>query len=118
MRWVMASAARAVIGKIRRLGYRKSDVASTPPRAAAARKVCSSAFERRLPPQPAAVAATAVARDRSDRPPLPARLPATERLPLADRRSRTRPQHMVLFCAGPAPLGPYCDAHRALAHAR
>jgi GcrA cell cycle regulator len=26
--------------------------------------------------------------------------------------------HMTLFCAGPAPDGVYCVAHRALAHAR
>jgi len=108
----------AVIGKIRRLGFLKRDVETRPQRSAAPPKVCGPGFERRLPPQ---------------RPPLP--LP-----PLREVEPTGRPcslvclperacrwpiddpgpgrMHRVLFCAGPAPDGPYCDAHRALAHAR
>jgi GcrA cell cycle regulator len=107
----------AVIGKIRRLGFRKRDVvrqqrpATTPP-------ACRPVVERQLPPQ---------------RPPLP--LPPLReaeptgspcRLACLPERACRWPiddpgpgrMHAVLFCAGPAPDGPYCDAHRALAHAR
>jgi GcrA cell cycle regulator len=108
----------AVIGKIRRLGYRKSDVASPPPRAAAARKVCSSAFERRLPPQPPPLPLPPLREiEPTGRPCRLACLPRNAcRWPIDDPGPGR--MHMVLFCAGPAPLGPYCDAHRALAHAR
>jgi hypothetical protein len=108
----------AVIGKIRRLGFRKCDVEVRPRRPAAATKLCGRGFKRRLPPQ---------------RPPLP--LPPLREIEPTGSPCRLAclPQdgcrwpiddpgpgrmHTVLFCAGPAAGGPYCAAHRALAHAR
>ena len=107
----------AVIGKIRRLGFRKRDEAA---RAApmAATKPSSSRWKVRLPPQ---------------RPPLPmpplrevpptgvpcrlACLPADGcRWPIDDPGPGQ--MHATLFCAGLALNGPYCAAHRALAYAR
>lgn len=108
----------AVIGKIRRLGFRKGDVEVRQQRRADATKLCSPAFDRRLPPQ---------------RPPVP--LPPLReieptgspcRLACLPQRACRWPiddpgpgrMHAVLFCAGPASTGPYCDAHRALASRR
>jgi hypothetical protein len=80
----------AVIGKIRRLGFLKRDYAGRTARTVAA-VICRPRVDRRLPPQ---------------RPPLPIDDPGPGRM------------HTTLFCAGPAPDGVYCAAHRALAHAR
>jgi hypothetical protein len=41
----------AVIGKVRRLGFRKRDVVGKPPRRTAIASVCSPGVESRLPPQ-------------------------------------------------------------------
>jgi GcrA cell cycle regulator len=107
----------AVVGKIRRLGFFKRDFAP-PPRPAAAAPVCRQRVERRLPPL---------------RPPLP--LPPLREAPATGIPCRLAclPEaacrwpiddpgpgrmHATLFCAGPAPDGRYCDAHRHLAHAR
>jgi GcrA cell cycle regulator len=107
----------AVIGKIRRLGFRKRDMVR-PQRPAVATRACRPVVERQLPPQ---------------RPPVPLP-PLREVEPTGSpRRLACLPQnacrwpiddpgpgrmHATLFCAGPASCGPYCDAHRALAHAR
>lgn len=107
----------AVIGKIRRLGFRKRDGAGRPAPIAAA-KPSSSRWKHRLPPQ---------------RPPLP--MPPLREVPPTGDPCRLAfltasgcrwpiddpgPGHMhaTLFCAGPAANGPYCPAHRTLAYAR
>jgi GcrA cell cycle regulator len=107
----------AVVGKIRRLGFLKRDSACRPPHAVAT-KVCAPRLDARLPPQP---------------PPMP--LPTLrEAAPtgapcrldsLPDRACRwpiddpgPGRMHTVLFCAGPAVNGAYCEAHRALAYRR
>ena len=106
----------AVIGKVRRLGFRKRDAAPAAERVLVA--VCPPRVERRLPPK---------------RPPIPmpplrevppggepcrlACLPAAAcRWPIDDPGPGR--MYTALFCAGPAPDGVYCAAHRALAHAR
>jgi len=107
----------AVIGKVRRLGFRKRDEAARVAPLATA-KPCGRNWKRRLPPQG---------------PPLPlpplreiaptgipcrlACLPANGcRWPIDDPGPGQ--MHATLFCAGPAANGPYCTAHRALAYAR
>jgi GcrA cell cycle regulator len=108
----------AVIGKIRRLGFLKREAMATPGPPVATVSDCRRRVERRLPPQ---------------RPPLP--LPPLREIPPSGHPCRLAclPErachwpiddpgpgrmHGTLFCAGPAPDGPYCVAHRALAHAR
>jgi GcrA cell cycle regulator len=105
----------AVISKIRRLGFLKRDFATG--RAVAA-VIGRPRIDRRLPPQP---------------PPLP--MPPLREIPptghprrlvcMSDNTCRwpiddpgPGRMHATLFCAGPAPNGVYCVAHRALAHAR
>jgi hypothetical protein len=105
----------AVAGKIRRLGFLKREIRRESPAAARARR---PRIQRRLPPQ---------------RPPVP--LPPLREIPAtgAPRRLACLPEHAchwpiddpgagrmhaALFCAGPAPDGVYCVAHRVLAHAR
>jgi GcrA cell cycle regulator len=107
----------AVIGKIRRLGFLKRDYVGRTARALAA-MICRPGIDRRLPPQ---------------RPPLP--MPPLREIPptghprrlvcLSDNTCRwpiddpgPGRMHATLFCAGAAPDGVYCVAHRALAHAR
>jgi len=107
----------AVVGKIRRLGFLKRDFAVQPSRQPPIR-LCPQRIERRLPPQ------------RPPRPMPPLREVDPTGVP---RRLACLPtgachwpiddpgpgaMHAVLFCAGPAPDGVYCAAHRALAHAR
>jgi GcrA cell cycle regulator len=110
----------AVIGKVRRLGYLKRDACAGKAGAAVVKKAVGGAcrLEHRLPPL---------------RPPLPlpllreapptgaplrlACLPSTAcRWPIDDPGPGR--MHAALFCAGPAPDGTYCAAHRALAHRR
>jgi len=116
----------AVIGKIRRLGFFKrarADAGAGPAAATSQRgprRLCPSAarVERRLPPQ----------RPPQPLPPLreigPTGSPVTLALlgPCACRWPIDDPgagrMHLALFCAGPAPRGPYCDAHARLASAR
>jgi GcrA cell cycle regulator len=106
----------AVISKVRRLGFRKRAAQPATERATVAvRRPC---IDRRLPPK---------------RPPQP--MPALRDVaPTGEpRRLACLPlgachwpvddpgpgrMHLALFCAGPAPDGVYCVAHRALAHAR
>jgi len=111
----------AVIGKMRRLGFRKRETFRTAGldvlrgRASQPRTPASARIERRLPPQ---------------RPPQPlpplrevpatgdpttlARLPAnTCRWPIDDPGPGA--MHTLLFCAGPTTGGVYCPAHRVLA---
>jgi hypothetical protein len=108
----------AVIAKIRRLGFLKRDVCGAKPAPLATRPNASSAnrIDRRLPPQRPAL----------PMPPLreiaptgaPCRLaclaPTACRWPIDDPGPGR--MHATLFCAGLAPDGIYCDAHRALAH--
>jgi GcrA cell cycle regulator len=106
----------AVIGKVRRLGFRKRDGAPAAERVQSA--ACPPRVERRLPPR---------------RPPLP--MPELREVPVTGEPCRLAclpvdachwpidepgpgRMHTALFCAGPAPDGVYCAAHRALAHAR
>jgi GcrA cell cycle regulator len=108
----------AVIGKIRRLGFRKRDAAVARAAPIAAAKQRSSRWKHRLPPQ----------RPPLPMPPLrevsptgvPCRLaclpPDGCRWPIDDPGPGQ--MHVTLFCAGPAQNGPYCAAHRALAYAR
>lgn len=107
----------AVVGKICRLGFLKRDSAWRPQRTTVV-KVRTPCLDRKLPPQC---------------PPTP--LPPLREVPatgapcrlacLPDRACRwpvddpgAGRMHATLFCAGPAPAGPYCDAHRALAYRR
>jgi len=116
----------AVIGKIRRLGFFKRERRCDGSPSATAepvqghRRFCpaSSRLERRLPPQ----------RPPQPLPPLreigPTGAPVTLALlsPGACRWPIDDPgpgrMHAALFCAGPAPLGPYCAAHARLSSAR
>jgi hypothetical protein len=109
----------AVIGKIRRLGFLKREA-----RAARGlplnrgKRERRARVERRLPPQ---------------RPPQP--LPPLREVGAAGLPTRLGDlgahacrwpiddpgpgrMHLALFCAGPAPDGVYCEAHRTLAHDR
>jgi GcrA cell cycle regulator len=108
----------AVIGKVRRLGFLKRDVAGTAGRSVTVEIACRPRIERRLPPP---------------RPPLP--MPPLREVPPTGhpRRLACLPDnacrwpiddpgpgrmHAALFCAGPTQGGVYCAAHRALAYAR
>jgi hypothetical protein len=103
----------AVIAKVRRLGFRKRDQAAAAERVRVA--ACRARIERRLPPK---------------RPPIP--MPPLREVPVSGEPCRLAclppgachwpiddpgPGRMyaALFCAGPAPDGVYCAAHRALA---
>jgi GcrA cell cycle regulator len=106
----------AVISKIRRLGFLKRHGAPAVERVAAV--VRRPRVDSRLPPK---------------RPPQP--MPPLRDVPPSGRPCRLGclpigachwpiddpgpgRMHLALFCAGPAPDGVYCTAHRALAHAR
>lgn len=106
----------AVISKIRRLGFLKRNGAPAAERVTAAvrRPRIDRRLPPKLPPQPM--------------PPLREVPPTGEPCRLAclptgachwpiDDPGPGR-MHTTLFCAGPAPDGVYCAAHRALAHAR
>lgn len=107
----------AVIGKIRRLGFLKRDYVAGTTRSVDA-SIARPRLECRLPPQ----------RPPQPMPPLreisptghPRRLVCLAdsvcRWPIDDPGPGR--MHTTLFCAGPAPDGAYCAAHRALAHAR
>jgi hypothetical protein len=113
----------AVGGKLRRLGFLKRDTrgdAGEAPRPARARAAgpARRRVERRLPPQRPPqplpplrdVGATGTPRPLS-------RLPSHAcRWPIDDPGPGC--MHETLFCAGPAPDGVYCAAHRTLAHDR
>jgi GcrA cell cycle regulator len=105
----------AVIGKVRRLGFRKRDCG--PPAERVRPAACPSRVERRLPPR---------------RPPLP--MPELRDVAATGEPCRLAclpvgachwpiddpgpgRMHATLFCAGPTQDGVYCAAHRALAHA-
>jgi GcrA cell cycle regulator len=108
----------AVIGKVRRLGFRKRDVVGKPPRRTAIASVCSPGVESRLPPQRPLVPLPPLREvEPTGSPCRLAFLPQNAcRWPIDDPGPGR--MHLALFCAGPAPHGSYCDAHRALAHAR
>lgn len=105
----------AVVGKIRRLGFLKREIRRRPPATTAP---SSRRLDRRLPPQ----------RPPMPMPPLrevaatgtPCRLACLPdgacHWPIDDPGAGR--MHAMLFCAGPARDGVYCDTHRALAHAR
>ena len=111
----------AVIAKIRRLGFLKRDARATTGDEPRPRRRCASPrprVERRLPPlrppQPLPplreLGATGAARPLACLPSHACRWPIDD--PGPGR------MHETLFCAGPAPQGVYCAAHRALAHDR
>ena len=106
----------AVISKVRRLGFLKR--AGQPAAERVTEVVRRPRIDRRLPPK---------------RPPQP--MPELREVPSAGEPCRLAclpagachwpiddpgpsRMHLALFCAGPAPDGVYCAAHRALAHAR
>ena len=108
----------AVIAKIRRLGFLKRNVRATAGDGPRRPRRCASGPARRLPPQ----------RPPQPLPPLRKVGPTGAPRPLAclpthacrwpiDDPGAGR-MHETLFCAGPAPHGVYCAAHRALAHDR
>ena len=103
----------AVIGKVRRLGFRKRDYAPVAERVPAA--TCRTPIERRLPPklppQPMPLLREVPP---SGEPCRLACLPAGAcHWPIDDPGPGR--MHAALFCNGPAPDGVYCAAHRALA---
>lgn len=107
----------AVVGKIRRLGFLKRDSNCRRPRAGVT-KVYGPRLDVRLPPQlPAMPLPTLREAAPTGAPCRLACLPDRAcRWPIDDPGPGR--MHTVLFCAGPAPHGAYCDAHRALAYRR
>jgi hypothetical protein len=113
----------AVSGKLRRLGFLKRDArrASHVVRRPAGGRGAGSAtcrVERRLPPARPPQPLPPLREVGATGTPLPlACLPRqTCRWPIDDPGPGR--MHETLFCAGPAPHGVYCAAHRALAHDR